>query len=181
MNATPMAERIKNAIPILIAFQRLSPLNTPLTAAPALPPTTLSISTAFFCSALSFAVLAAAPNFFEASPIAFRSFPSIAVLSAAADAARSASPLASASLMSFSTVGLFSEAVAANSPSVAQLNLGNGGRTPKSTAAMMINPSQTAIQSSLFNRANQFLFFCIGYTPDFSVGFSQAQDRIFGV
>jgi hypothetical protein len=69
--------------------------------------------------------------------------------------------------MSFSTVGLFSEAVAANSPSVAQLNLGNDGRAPKSTAAMMTNPSQTAIQSSLRSRVNPFLFSGIGYPSRF--------------
>src|SRR5262245_17141021 len=163
MSATPMAERIKNAMPILIALQRLSPLNTPPTTAATLPPTTLSMSAAFFWSALSFVFFAAAPNFLEASPIALRSLPSIAVLSAVADAARSDSPLASASLISFSTVGLFSDAVAANSPSVAQLNLGSGGRNPKSTTAMMTNPSQTAIQSSLRSRVNPFLFSDIGY------------------
>jgi hypothetical protein len=46
---------------------------------------------------------------------------------------------------------------------VAQLNLGNGGRTPKSTAAMTTNPNQTAIQSSVRSRVNPFLFSGIGY------------------
>ena len=103
-------------------------------------------------------------NFFEASPMTLRSFPSSAVLSAVADATKSVSPLAPASLMSASTTGLFSVAVAANSPAVAQLNFGNGGRTPTTTATMMRKPNQTAIQSSLLKRVKPFLFSGIG-TP----------------
>jgi hypothetical protein len=84
--------------------------------------------------------------------------------------------------MSFSTAGRFSVTVAANSPSVAQLNLGNSGRTPKTTAAIRRNPSQTAIQSSLLNRVNPFLFSGIGYTPKIlAFRYLMAKDRIFGL
>ena len=73
-----MAERIKNAMPILIALQRLSPLNTPPTTA-ARPSAYHPVNVgSLFWSALSFVFLAAAANFLEASPIAsdrFRPLP----------------------------------------------------------------------------------------------------------
>src|SRR5262245_51167773 len=174
MRATPMAETIRNAMPILIAFQRFSAPNKVPTTALALLLNALSMSAAFFCSPLSFAVFAAAASFLEASPIAFLSAAAISFASVAADAARFASPLDSASLIIVSTAGLLSATVAANSLSVAQLYFGKDGRTPKSTAAITMKPSQTAIQSSLLSRVEPRLLSAITYPPGFE-GFGSAQ------
>src|SRR3990172_6565698 len=138
-------------MPTTTAFQMFSPEKTLPTKAPASPPIFLPRSPPFFLSAASLLLPAASPSFLAAPPIAARSPAPMAVARAVAAVARSCSPLAPASLASFSTAGRSSAEVAAKPPSVAHRNFGISGLTPASTSTMIRNPSHTASQSSVLS------------------------------